>query len=361
MARTVVGIGIVLFALAGLVALALRLPAVQDRVLERVIARAVAEGRAELRDDALSAVLCGSAGPLPHATRAGPCVAVSAGGRLFVVDVGRGSANRAALVGLDLARVEGVLLTHFHSDHIQELGEWDLQTWVAGRPAPLRVFGPPGVEDVVAGFEQAYALDAGYRTTHHGAALLPPDVGRMQARTVAGPAEGEGPQVVLDEGGLRVTAFAVDHDPARPAYGYRFDWRGRSVVVSGDTAHDPSVAHAAHDADVLFHEAQADHMVARIGAAAEAAGRDRVAKIMSDIPDYHTTPTEAAHVANAAGVKLLVLYHLTPPPPVSLAERIYVRGVSAERQGDWRLGEDGLLVTLPAGSDAVEVGELAPR
>jgi len=361
MARIALRTAVVLLALGLLVAVALRQPAVQDRVMERVIAAGVAASRTPLRDDALTAVLCGSSGPLPHPTRAGPCVAVAAGGRLFVVDVGRGSANRAALLGLDLSRVAGVLLTHLHSDHIQELGEWDLQTWVAGRPAPLRVFGPPGVAGVVAGFEQAYALDAGYRTEHHGAALLPPDVGRMEARTVDGPAAGADAEVVLDEDGLRIIAFAVDHDPVKPAYGYRFDWRGRSVVVSGDTARDPRVARAARGADVLFHEAQANPIVARIGAAADAAGRPRVAKIMSDIPDYHTTPVEAAGVANEAGVKLLVLYHLTPPPPVALAERIYVRGVDEARDGDWRLGEDGLRVVLSAGSDAVEVDRLGSR
>jgi len=335
---------------------ALGRPAVQDRLMDRVIAANLEAARTAFPDVGLSALLCGSAGPLPHPTRAGPCVAVAAGERIFVVDVGRGSANRAALLQLDFARVSGVLLTHLHSDHVQELGEWDLQTWVAGRPAPLRVFGPPGVERVVAGFETAYALDAGYRTEHHGAALLPPEVGRLEARVVADPERGDG--LVLEEDGLRITAFAVDHAPVSPAYGYRFDYRGRSIVVSGDTARDPRVARAARGADVLFHEAQADHIVARIGAAASAADRPRVAKIMGDIPDYHTTPVEAAEIANEAGVRLLVLYHLTPPPPVRLAERIYVRGVDAVREGAWRLGQDGLLVELPPDSDAIEVRSL---
>ncbi|HKJ25772.1 MAG TPA: MBL fold metallo-hydrolase [Myxococcota bacterium] len=361
MARVLARLALVLLALGLLVVVALRQPAVQDRLMERVIASTLAGSRVAPRDGALTAVLCGSSGPLPHATRAGPCVAVGAGGRWFVVDVGRGSANRAALLGLDLSRVAGVLLTHFHSDHIQELGEWNLQTWVAGRAAPLRVFGPPGVDGVVAGFEQAYALDAGYRTLHHGADLLPPDVGRMEAHALDGPAAGAGQQVVLDEDGLRITAFAVNHDPVRPAYGYRFDFGGRSVVVSGDTARDPRVREAARGADVLFHEAQANHIVARIGAAAAAAGRPRIAKIMSDIPDYHTSPVEAAELANEAGVKLLVLYHLTPPPPVALAERTYVRGVDAARDGDWRLGQDGLQVVLPEGGDAVEVEQLDSR
>ena len=80
-----------------------------------------------------------------------------------------------------LQNIAGVFLTHFHSDHIGELGEIRLQTWVAGRKTPLKVYGPPGVEQVVAGFNQAYALDDGYRTEHHGAAMLPPDAVAMVA------------------------------------------------------------------------------------------------------------------------------------------------------------------------------------
>ncbi len=345
-----IGAGVVIVLLAVL-AVASRLPAVQDRVMDRVIPRLLVQSSALFEQDALRVLVCGSAGPLPHPTRERPCLAVFAGGRFHVVDAGPGSWNNLAQWRVDGSRVGAVLLTHLHSDHIGELGEVDLQTWVAGRPSPLRVFGPTGVEGVVAGFEQAYALDTGYRITHHGAELLNPERGRMMPMPVSS-------GVVLEQEGLVVTAFAVDHDPVKPAFGYRFDYRGRSVVVSGDTTKDPRVVEAARGADVLLHEAQADHIVARIEAAARAADRPRIAKIMSDIPDYHTTPVQAAEVANEAGVGLVVFYHLTPPPPVALLERIYVRGVSDVRPDGWLLGDDGLLVELPAGSDAIEVRQI---
>jgi len=164
--------------------------------------------------------------------------------------------------------------------------------------------------------------------------------------------------MAMREDGLTVSAFLVDHDPARPAYGYRFDWRGRSVVVSGDTVGSDAVIEAARGADVLVHEAQANHLVARIGAAAERIGRPRVAKVMSDIPDYHTTPVEAAELANEAGVGLLVFTHLTPPPPARIVERVFTRGVDDVRPEGWMLADDGLLVTLPLGSDAIETSRL---
>jgi len=342
-------------ALAAL-AIAFRVPALQDRLVRRGIAHAVAEQRAELfRGDALRVLLCGTGSPLPSQTRARACVAVFAGGRFWVVDTGPGSWNRLGLLQVDGSRIAGVLLTHFHSDHIGDLGELNMNTWVMGRPEPLRVFGPPGVERVVAGFAEAYAQDTQYRIAHHGADFLPPERSRMEARAI--PLQG-GSSVVLEEDGLRITAFPVNHAPVSPAYGYRFDYRGRSAVISGDTAKDAAVSTAARGADLLVHEALARPLVAMIGEAAASAGRSRVAKIMGDIPSYHTTPVEAAEVANAAGVKLLVLDHLVPAPSNRLLELAFARGVDAVRPSGWRLGEDGLLVELPADSSAVELRQL---
>lgn len=338
-------------------AVAVRLPVVQDLVMRQVIARRMTP-KSLTGDGALRVATCGTASPLPHPTRAKACTAVVAGGRLWVVDTGQGSWNRFALWQVDGRDVGGILLTHFHSDHIGDLGEFNLQTWVAGRPGPLRVFGPPGVERVVTGFSEAYALDSQYRVAHHGAALLPPDAGRMEAHAVGGPAQGAGPNVVLREGDLTITAFAVNHEPVAPAYGYRFDYRGRSVVVSGDTTKSASLIAAAKGADVLVHEAQANHIVALMHEAADQVGRTRVAKILGDIPSYHSSPVQAAEAANEAGVKLLVLTHLTPPPPNGLAEHAFVRGIDRVRPNGWVLADDGLLVTLPAGSDQIVQDQL---
>jgi ribonuclease Z len=337
----------------------LRVPAVQDRIVSAALGRMVASQRNELFDtDALRVLACGTASPLPHPTRAKACVAVFAGGRFWVVDTGSGSWNRLALMRVDGARIGGILLTHFHSDHIGDLGEFDLNTWAMGRPGPLRVFGPPGVERVVGGFEEAYALDAGYRIAHHGPAFFSEAAGVMQPHPIPGPAEGRGPETFLEEDGLRITAFAVHHDPVKPAYGYRFDYGGRSVVVSGDTTKDPGLIEAAKGADVLFHEAQANHLVEQIGKAAAEAGRPRIAKIMGDIPSYHTSPVQAAEAANEAGVKLLVMYHLTPPPPVRVVEWVFTRGVSDVRPDGWLLADDGLLVELPVNADIITTRQL---
>ncbi len=345
--------------LAVLLAVAARIPSVQDRLVESLADRLLGDQRGELfEDDALRVLLCGSASPLPHPTRAKPCVAVFAAGRMWLVDTGPGSWNRLALFRVDGSRIGGVLLTHFHSDHIGDLGEVGLNTWGMGRPGPLPVFGPPGVERVVAGFMEAYALDRDYRVAHHGEEIFDREAGRLEARVVAEPDPGAGTTPVLETDGLRITALAVDHDPVRPAYGYRFDYGGRSVVVSGDTVKDRALIEVATGADVLVHEAQANHLVDQLRVSAERAGRKRIVKIMTDIPSYHTTPVEAAEVANEAGVRLLVLYHLNPPPPARFMERVFTRGVSGVRPDGWVLGDDGLLVELPVGTQAVETTEL---
>jgi ribonuclease Z len=180
----------------------------------------------------------------------------------------------------------------------------------------------------------------------------------MQATPIEA-TEGAGLVPVLEEGGLRITAFPVDHRPIVPAYGYRFDYRGRSVVVSGDTVKSPGLSAAARGADVLVHEAQANHLVAAIGDAAEAIGGERVTTIMRDIPSYHTTPVEAAEIANAARVRLLVLSHLNPPPPTRIAQLVFERGVARVRPTGWAVADDGLTIALPAGSDTLEITHLA--
>ena len=173
-------------------------------------------------------------------------------------------------------------------------------------------------------------------------------------------AEGDATTRVLDEGGVVVTAFAVAHDPVKPALGYRFEYGGRSVVISGDTAPTPNLVAHARGADVLVHEAQANGLVHVMEGAARAAGETRVAKILADIPSYHTDPADAAREAVEAGVRLLVLTHFTPPPDNPVLKRIFRRDVTEVPPKGLVLGDDGTLVVLPTGSDAVTVSRVDP-
>jgi ribonuclease Z len=162
--------------------------------------------------------------------------------------------------------------------------------------------------------------------------------------------------VVLRDGELTVTAYEVDHAPIAPAYAYRFDYKGRSVFVTGDLKYNASLAKAARGADVMVSEAIATSMTRALGAGAHAGGRDRAAKIMHDIEDYHITPEQAAAAANDAGVKLLVFYHLLPAPDGWLPRKLFTQGIDDIRAGGWTMADDGSMYTLPAGSGEVRRG-----
>ncbi len=332
----------------------------RDRIAVRLVQRGVAaaltaQWLSEL-PDGLNVVLCGAGGPMPDAARSGPCTLVIAGTHVFVVDSGPGSVRNIALAGVPAGRVEAVLLTHFHSDHIGELGELMLQRWMGGtHTEPLSVYGPTGVDQVVAGFNAAYALDTDYRVAHHGPTIAPPKGAGGTSRPFVLPPPGEG-HVVLEQDGLRITAFAVDHDPAHPAVGYRFDYKERSAVLSGDTHASDNLVQFARGADLLVHEGLSPELLAIVRDEADKAGVANVAQIMRDVVNYHTPPIVAAEEAQRAGVRALLFYHVTPPLPVSALESIYLEGVGDAFDGEVQLGRDGTWVSLPVGSEAIEIG-----
>lgn len=351
---------VVLLLLVGGAALALLNPTIEMKLFEQGAARVTGSSNANLlNDDALRVAIVGSSAPLPSKSRAKACVAVFAGGKFYLVDVGPESVENLVLWRIPLSQVGGVLFTHFHSDHIGDLGELNLQTWAGGRPKPMDVYGGPGVEQVVEGFNLAYRQDQGYRTAHHTARIMPPETWPMVAHVVTL----DGPEtparsrrgLVLEDGGLRITALEVNHDPIVPAYAYRFDYRGRSVVVTGDLKVHPPLVAGASGADVLVSEAIARPMVEVLQRSLSAVGNDRAATIMHDIQDYHISPTEAAEIANAAGVKLLAFYHLLPAPDTFLTRRLFAHSVEDVRKGAWDLAEDGSLYVLPFGSGEVVV------
>lgn len=318
-----------------------------ERLMERQVEQALQRDTALLASPDMTVILCGTGSPLPDPQRAGPCTAVIAGGQLVLVDVGPGAWETLDLTRVPTGALSAVLLTHFHSDHIGDLGEAVVQSWIGGRSQPLDIFGPPGAARVVDGIVAAYAQDADYRTAHHGNDAMPRAAAPAVAREVALGDGADAEALVFERNGLKVTMFTVDHDPVHPAVGYRFDYKGNVVVVSGDTTKNANLARQAQGADLLIHEALNRDMMGRIAAIAARTGHPRIGKLAGDTLDYHTSPVEAAEVARDAGVQTLVFTHVVPGPRNFIMRRMFLDGVDEVFDGEVVLGEDGLRFTLP--------------
>lgn len=286
---------------------------VTERIVERKMGQLMAMDLTSTLEDGLHLALCGAGGPMPAPNASGACVAVVAGERVFVVDAGTDGARNLIRMGYPIGRVEGVLLTHFHSDHVDGLGELGTLRWVSvANTSPLPVYGPAGVTEVVEGFNRAYGHDKGYRQAHHGDTVAPVRGFGLEARPFSTPPAGV-LHTVLDEGGLTIEALRVDHDPADPAVGYRFTYKERSLLITGDTSQSDNIRQFASGVDLLVHDALATNVVAMMHEVAVEQGNTALAKVTLDIPDYHATPKEAAETARDAGVQHLLYYHITPP------------------------------------------------
>jgi ribonuclease Z len=233
--------------------------------------------------------LLGTGSPVLSVTRFGPSILVEAGDQTLVFDVGRGAAQRLGQLGVSFARIDAIFLTHLHSDHIVGLPDLWLSGWILDRRSvPWEVFGPVGTAAMAEHLKQAFTFDVEIRIKdgHQDAAG-----GRLAAHDI-------GPGMVYERHGVRVSAFLVDHGLVAPAFGYRIEYGGRTVVLSGDTRFSPNLIAVARGADLLVHE---------VGLAP--------ADVTPSAPYYrafahHTTPEQAAEVFTRVRPVLAIYSHI---------------------------------------------------
>jgi ribonuclease Z len=236
--------------------------------------------------------LLGTGAPAPRMDRFGPSTLVEAGGKKFIFDAGRGAMQRLHQLGIPFGDIDAMFLTHHHSDHVVGFPDLWLTGWI-GRPwgrrsAPLEVWGPEGTQQMMEHLPQAFAVDIRVRLRNY-----PPEGVKLVAHEIR-----EG--VVLEAGGVKISAFEVDHGSEElPAFGYRIDYGGRSVVLSGDTTFNDNLIRHAEGADVLVHE-----VTAAGGSTPENARQ------LKRIAANHTTPEQAAEVFARVKPRLAVYNHL---------------------------------------------------
>lgn len=258
----------------------------------------------------LDVTLLGTGDPIPRVDRFGPATLVEAGGQRLLFDVGRGATQRLGQLGIPLGEIDTVFITHFHHDHLNGFMDLWLTGWLPppfGRRAePLQVVGPTGTAVTMEALREAYDPNIQIRILDE---QLPPAGAEFDVT------EFSEDGVVFSQDGVVVRAFAVDHGQyIKPSYGYRVEYAGRSVAISGDTRFDENLIEAARGVDVLVHEV--------------AAAREELIEFderMQLILDHHTTPEEAGIVFDRADPRLAVYTHyvlLSAPnsPEVSIEE-----------------------------------------
>ena len=279
-----------------------------------------------MAQDAFRVTLLGTGAPPPSVERFGPSTLVEAGEQKFIFDAGRGAMQRLHQLGLPFADITGLFLTHHHSDHVVGFPDLWLTGWI-GRPwgkrdRPLRVWGPEGTKQMMEHLPQAFAVDIRVRQRNY-----PPDGVKLLAQEIS-----EG--VVLETNGIRISAFDVDHGGEElPAYGYRIDYQGRSVVLSGDTTFNENLIRHAQGADLLVHE-----VTAAAGAAAESAQQ------LKRIAANHTTTEQAGEIFSRVKPKLAVYNHLLLFGGATAEDLI--AATRAKYRGPLRVGEDLLRIEI---------------
>ncbi|MFZ9396314.1 MAG: MBL fold metallo-hydrolase [Erythrobacter sp.] len=290
-------------------------------------------------------LVCGTGSPEVSAARAQACTLVSAGGKMFLFDAGDGAVHSLAQSRIPIGRLERVFITHFHSDHFNDLSTLINAGWIWGRQTPLEVQGPVGMKQVIEGFAQAYALDEGYRSANM------PHLAENRAVAFGVPleiafAEGQRAVRVYDRDGITIDATLVAHDPVRPALGYVLRYKGRKVFISGDTEVSPVNFEAMRDADLAIHESYAAHMVRRAIPQMKKLGMDFEAEVAQRTIPYHADNIALAKQAQQAGVKHLLLTHLIPYPDSFVVRRMYTEGMGEHFKGKLTVAQDGMVLAV---------------
>ena len=297
-------------------------------------------------EDGMAVTLLGTGDPIPSETRNGPSTLIEAGGLKLLVDAGRGATVRLNQIGLWPGQIDAVFITHFHSDHLNGLPDlWTLG--YLGRPNvrrahPFAIWGPTGMKRIAGAMRESFADDVRIRLEDEKVSPEGVEIA-VEEFTTDG--------VVFERNGVRVSAFAVNHGPfIKPAFGYRVDYRGRSVLLSGDTRFDENLIAHGQNVDLLVHEVAVapDVMLA--------------SPTVRAILAHHTTPEQAGLVFARTNPKKAVFSHITllrdaSIPPVEEAE--ILRRARTNWSGDLMVGAD--LMRFLISGEGVSTWQIDPH
>ena len=308
------------------------MPVVMDRrAFLAAAAGIVGGGRLRLHAERPGArtrlILLGTGGgPRPRKNSSASAQVILANDVAYVVDCGDGVARQLAIADVPLTTLRHIFITHQHSDHNADYGNLIWLAWAAGLHTRVDTWGPPPLDEMTRLFFKMNAYDINTRIADEGRIPLIPLVHVHEVS--------QGGTVMRDEN-VKVTAALVHHPLVVPSFAYRFDTADRSIVISGDTAPSDNLITLARGADVLVHEAMylpaVDRLVGRVPSAAT---------LKKHLIASHTSAEDAGRVAQAAGVKTLVLSHLVPPDDPAITDQMWIDAARVHFRGPVILGKD---------------------
>lgn len=265
----------------------------------------------------IKVTLLGTGTPQPIMERFSASTLVQAGSETLLFDAGRGCLQRLQQINVSYGKIDALFLTHLHSDHTVGLPDLWLTGWlISRRTIPLNVFGPSGTNEMMNYLRKAYSFDIKMRVeddrrVEEGSKFLVKEIQQG---------------VVYEKNGVKVIAFLVNHGYVKPAFGYRVEYNGHSVVLSGDTKYSENLIRFAKGTDLLIHEV--------------AITPDTLSKSdpMYPVFAHHTTVEEAAKVFNEVKPKLAAYSHIVKI--YGRNEQELLRRTKANYSGRFVIGED---------------------
>lgn len=283
----------------------------------------------DVRGQEITVTLLGTGAAIPEVERFGPSILVQAGSQTLLFDVGRGAHQRLAQTGVAASQIDAVFLTHLHSDHVVGIPDLWLTGWLTSRRnRPWEVFGPTGTPAMMNALRVAFSVDIKARIDETGGVVPPAAGAEVNAHEIRSGA-------VYERDGLRVSAIQVEHRAIAPAYGYRIDYSGRSVVLSGDTSVSPNLVEAAAGTQLFVHE---------ISEVSEAILKDNPA--LARVRTFHVDAAEAGSVFQRVQPRLAVYSHIVL---LGVSVEALVTRTRATYSGPLVVGED--LMRFVVGED----------
>ena len=276
----------------------------------------------------IKVTLLGTGYPLIQFKQFSQSTLVEVGNEKYLIDCGRGAAIRLSQLGVSFSKIDKLLLTHLHSDHIVGIPDLWLSGWIQGpRTKPFKIWGPKGTKSMMDHLQKAYEFDIHVRR----------DIDeKLHADGIKVLVEDISEGIILENDSLKITAFEVDHHPLKPAFGFRIDYKGYSVAFSGDTRPCENLLKHCKSVDLLVHEGASPDWFRK-------KAHFHTEQQIQAVLDHHTLPTQAGEIFKKLKPRLAVFSHIENEPE---AANELISKTRQKYSGPILVGQDLMIIEI---------------